>query len=292
MDAQTQVATLNGGSVEHRRVPGPSSTVVVFHGGHLRAGLPLGEDALVAAGHDVLAVSRPGYGRTPLSAGPDPARFADRVLDLCTTLGIEEIGASLGVSAGGPAAVALAQRAPERVRSLVLVSARSSLPFPDGLARTITPMAFAPPGERATWAAMRAFMKRAPVTALRTMMGSLSTMPARQVVADLDAAERAGLVDLFSSMRSGAGFLQDTRGLIDPALERGVNQPTLVVASPHDGQVGTRHTQHLLTTIPHATYWASPSLSHLVWYGSGAAATHTTITNFLDTHSGPRSRQD
>lgn len=122
MDAQPPVATLNGGSVKYRRMPGPSSTVVVFHGGHMRAGLPLGEETLVAAGYDVLAVSRPGYGRTPLSAGPDPARFADLVLDLCTSLGVDEIVSSLGVSAGGPAAVALAQRASERVRSLVLVS--------------------------------------------------------------------------------------------------------------------------------------------------------------------------
>ena len=129
MDAQTRVAALKAGPVEYRHAPGPSSTVVVFHGGHLRAGLPLGEKALIAAGHDVLSVSRPGYGRTPLSAGPDPAHFADLVLDLCTSLDIEEIGSSLGVSAGGPAAVALAQRAPERVRSLVLVSARSSLPL-------------------------------------------------------------------------------------------------------------------------------------------------------------------
>lgn len=285
MDASTQVAAISDGTIEFRYVPGRASTVVVFHGGHMRAGLPLGEDALLAAGYGVLSVSRPGYGRTPLSAGPDPARFAELVLDLCTSLGIEEISSSLGVSAGGPTAVALAQCAPDRVCSLLLVSARTSLPFPDGMARRITPFAFAPPGERATWAAMRAVMGRAPATGLRTMMGSLSTLPAQRVVADLSVGERAELVDVFSRMRSGTGFLQDVRGPIDSTLEQGVTQPTLVVASPHDGQVGPRHTQRLVTTIPHATSWESPSLSHLVWYGSGGPATNTTIIDFLRTHA-------
>jgi hypothetical protein len=41
--------------------------VVIFHGGHVRAGLALGEEVFAEAGYTLLVPSRPGYGRTPLS---------------------------------------------------------------------------------------------------------------------------------------------------------------------------------------------------------------------------------
>ena len=44
-------------------MPGHRGAVVLFHGGHLRAGLPLSEAALVDAGYTVLTPSRPGHGQ-------------------------------------------------------------------------------------------------------------------------------------------------------------------------------------------------------------------------------------
>jgi hypothetical protein len=41
--------------------------VVIFHGGHVQAGLALGEEVVAEAGYTPLVPSRPGYGRTPLS---------------------------------------------------------------------------------------------------------------------------------------------------------------------------------------------------------------------------------
>jgi pimeloyl-ACP methyl ester carboxylesterase len=267
VDEPTQVTVVATGlsstPVEYRLVPRTRGTVVVFHGGHMRAGLPLGEAALIAAGYTVLSPSRPGYGRTPLAAGPEPAAFADRTAALCTQLGLEEVLAVIGVSAGGPTAVAMAARQPTRVRSLVLQSARSSLPFPDGAARLLAPVAFNRHVEGSSWSAVRRLMRTSPAAGLRLMMGSLSALPAYQVVEDLSHQERRVLVDAFARMRSGAGFLTDVRHPVDPCWEQRVTQPALVVASRADGQVRWEHAEQLGRSIAQATTWASPSLSHL-----------------------------
>ncbi len=69
-------AALDAGPIEYRwdRRDGP--TVVIFHGGHMRAELVLGEDVFAEAGCSVLVPSRPGYGRTPLFTGGSAAGSA------------------------------------------------------------------------------------------------------------------------------------------------------------------------------------------------------------------------
>lgn len=73
--------------------------MVILHGGHLRAGLLLGEEVFAARDCTVLVPSRPGYGGTPLTADDTPAVFADRVAELCGRLGI---GQAEAVGGGSP----------------------------------------------------------------------------------------------------------------------------------------------------------------------------------------------
>jgi pimeloyl-ACP methyl ester carboxylesterase len=284
-DAPTAVAHLPSGPIEYRLVQGGSDVVVLFHGGHLRAGLPVGEDGLVAAGYTVLVPSRPGYGRTPLwPQGSDPTDCAARAAKLCRHLGLGVVTAVVGVSAGAPTAVAMAVREGSRVRSLVLQSARSSLPWPEGATRAVARVAFRAPVERVPWALTHTLVRQWPDLGVRLMMGSLSTLPAGQVVADLTPDEREHLRTLFSGMRSGRGFVNDLRQPVDPAQERAVTQPTLIVRSPWDGQVGPAHGRRLSESIPGSVVYESPSLSHLLWFGPGAAATEQRTLDFIGAH--------
>lgn len=281
VDVLNQVAVLSTVPVEYRLVPGTQGAVVVFHGGHMRAGLSMGEASLIAAGYTVLTPSRPGYGRTPLAAGPGPAEFAERTATLCTHLGLDDILAVVGISAGGPSAVAMAAQQPTRVRSLVLQAARSSLPFPGGVTRLVAPVAFGRHGQARTWSMVRMLMAKAPTAGLMAMMSSLSTLPARRVVEDLSDQERRVLVDTFAQMQSGAGFVNDIRQPVDPLGEQRVTQPALIVASRTDGQIRWAHTEQLSRTIATSTTWTSPSLSHLIWFGSGGQATEQHTQEFL-----------
>jgi pimeloyl-ACP methyl ester carboxylesterase len=98
----TMIAQLGAGQVEYRLDRRGDEVVLVFHGGHMRAGLALGEEVFAAAGYTVLVPSRPGYGRTPLSTGMSVERYTDVVRALCVHLGNARIAAVVGMSAADP----------------------------------------------------------------------------------------------------------------------------------------------------------------------------------------------
>jgi pimeloyl-ACP methyl ester carboxylesterase len=275
----TEVARLPAGPVEYRLEQRGDATVVVFHGGHMRAGLALGEDALAEAGCTVLAPSRPGYGRTPLLTGTSTAGFADATRELCEHLGITKLTAVVGTSGGGPTAVTMAARHPDLVDRLILQSAVGWLPWPDPRTRRGAHVVFAAPVEPLTWAAVRALVRAAPDRGLRLLLDALSTQPARDVVAALSPEDRATVIALYRAMRSGRGFLNDLRPVPDPTAE--VAQPTLVIATRKDGAVPFAHAQSLVAAIEHARLVESRADSHLIWFGPDWPAIAETIRAFL-----------
>jgi pimeloyl-ACP methyl ester carboxylesterase len=188
----------------------------------------------------------------------------------------------VGVSAGGPSAVAFAARCPNLVQRVVLVSAVGPLPWPDRQTRLGGSVLFGPRAERVTWAAMHALVRRAPELGLRLLSGSLSTLPVRTVLAALDVRHRPQLIDLFLAMRSGAGFHNDLRAA--PDLSGHVTQPTLVIATRRDGGVPFAHALALCAAIPHARLQESRAHSHFVWFGPGWADMAEGIRSFLTEH--------
>ena len=94
--------SLPGGPVEYRLERRREGVVLVFHGGHVRAGLAMGEEVFADAGYSVLAPSRPGDGRTPLTAGTCVQQYTDIVRGPCDRLGITRVAAVVGISGGGP----------------------------------------------------------------------------------------------------------------------------------------------------------------------------------------------
>jgi pimeloyl-ACP methyl ester carboxylesterase len=122
-DLTTAMIDLDVGGVEYRLDRRGPACVLLCHGGHMRAGLALGEERFAELGYTVLVPSRPGYGRTPLRTGRSPAGFADTAAELSQQLGIGRLAAVVGVSAGGPAAVTMAARHPRVVQRLLLLGA-------------------------------------------------------------------------------------------------------------------------------------------------------------------------
>jgi pimeloyl-ACP methyl ester carboxylesterase len=277
IERPTELATLPAGPIEYRWETGAGPVVLVFHGGHTRAALAMGEEPFAGTGYAILAPSRPGYGRTPLSAGPSPILYTESVRALCERLGVTRIAAVVGISGGGPTAVTMAAKHPDLVERLVLISAVGGLPWPDRLTRIGSHVAFAPGVEAVVWLAVRLLTRRP--RPLQLMLGSLSTLPARQVTASLTITERESLRDMFGSMRSGRGFLNDLRP--GPDLSRQVGQPTLIVASRNDRGVPFAHAESLAAAIPLATLVESQAASHLVWMAPDWPAITERIRRFL-----------
>ncbi|WP_233197100.1 alpha/beta hydrolase [Verrucosispora sp. ts21] len=274
----TTVARLGSGAVEYRLDRRGDTVVVVLHGGHLRAGLVWDETVFVDAGITVLAPSRPGYGRTPLSTGTTRAGFADVTAELCRHLGIDKVAAVLGISAGGPTAMAVAARHPGLVERLILQCSQGPH-WPRRRERLLANLIFSPVAERLTWGGLRRLLRRAPDTGLRMLLGGLSTVPPRQLLAGMWPEHRATLIALFSAMRSGAGFRQDLRPYTDVTAE--IGQPTLVIASRHDGAVSFDDAEHLATAIRRAELVESRSDSHFLELGADWPAISEAIRVFL-----------
>jgi pimeloyl-ACP methyl ester carboxylesterase len=104
---------------------GDGPVVVALHGamGGCDQGLLLAR-AIGAAGFRYVALSRPGYLGTPLESGRTPAEQADLCVEVLDALGVRA-AALAAVSGGGPCALQLALRHPDRCWGLVMVSACS-----------------------------------------------------------------------------------------------------------------------------------------------------------------------
>jgi pimeloyl-ACP methyl ester carboxylesterase len=289
--SEHRLVRTSGGEVElvRRTGGGPSAgTVLYFHGGHESATTAPASEIYAELGHAVVTVSRPGYGRTDV--GPiSPGRFAPMVDEVREDLGIERFVAAVGTSFGGQQAVQYAARHPGRAGSLVLhSSAPSTLPYPDTAAqRLLGPWVFHPAIERHVWGLIGTLMRRAPTAGLRMMLSSLSTVPVASWVPQLSDADRAAMLELFTVMRSGRGFVVDLRHAGPEgaqgrrATQRGVQCPTLVTASRHDRGVGWAHAQDFLATIPRASLAELAAPSHLFWIGPTRDRLLDVVRDFL-----------
>ncbi|MDO8906740.1 alpha/beta fold hydrolase [Hydrogenophaga sp.] len=192
---------------------------------------------LTQQGVRVIAMSRFGYLRTPRPADASPEAQADAHVCLIDALGIQR-AAVMGVSAGGPSAMQIAIRHPDRVAALVLA----------------VPIAWKP-GDLATTAP--AISDRKDAMLLR-LLGSdflfwaglqlardkvfrhvLATPP--ELVAAASAAERTRVNELADRIlpvsARAAGLRDDTKlgkGLRPYALAS-IQAPTLVVSARDDG---------------------------------------------------------
>ena len=114
------LAATRCGPIEYQQA-GSGVPLLVVHGsggGHDQ-GMAF-EGALAQQGIRVIAMSRFGYLRTPMPADASPAAQADAHVCLLDALGIDR-AAVLGGSAGGPSAMQMAIRHPDRVSALVLM---------------------------------------------------------------------------------------------------------------------------------------------------------------------------
>ncbi|MGQ4328729.1 MULTISPECIES: alpha/beta fold hydrolase [Streptomyces] len=281
----TKVVETGHGPLEFRLDRRGPETVVIFHGGHMRAGLALGEEPFTQAGYSLLVPSRPGYGRTPVKTGGSAEGFADAIAALCARLGVTRVAAVVGVSGGGPTAVAMAARHPALVERLILQSAVGPVPWPDRRTYLGAHVVFAPRTEPATWALVHALVRHAPDAALRMLLRDLTVLSVGKVVAGLRPEHRETAIALFTRMRSGHGFLNDLRDLkAGPGLRRlsaEVEQPGLVIASRYDGAVPFAHAQALAAALRRAELLESHADSHFVWFGDDWPAIATRIRGFL-----------
>ncbi len=245
--------------------------VLYFHGA---IGSPLRCEGELAASIEslrlrLLYAQRPGFGASGQQPGRTLVDFAADVEQLADLLALERF-AVIGVSAGGPYAVACARRLPERLSAAAAVSSLSPLCAPADV-----------PGLPARIRLPLRALAAAPRTAARlgdAAVGFVARHPSlllRAMTIGAPATDRSHLADGATSMAAVDAFLEATAGGIG-----GLVEDHLVTSRPwgfklgevagevhvwhgmHDAFVPAEHALQLVAALPRCRAWLSPGEGH------------------------------
>ena len=221
---------------------------------------------LLQHGVRVIAPSRFGYLRTPRPADASPEAQADAHACLLDALGIDQ-AAVVGVSAGGPSALQLAIRHPQRVGALALVVpivwkpgdvAQSAPPVSDRKDRLLLRLLGS---DALFWAGLH-------VAREQVMRHVLATPPERVAAASAAERERVdAMADAILPVSLRAAGLHDDTGLgkrLTRAALESIRVPTLVVSARDDGFGTYAGAQYTAAQIGGATFLGFDQGGHLL----------------------------
>jgi pimeloyl-ACP methyl ester carboxylesterase len=253
----SKIATTQLGPVEYFE-QGVGPAVVILHGspGGYDQFLTLG-GVIAKQGYRVISISRPGYLRTPIASGRTPAEQAALVDSLLTAFSIEHTSV-IGISGGGPSALAFAENYPDRIDGLVLVAAVSGALVPE-LEDEIP--------------ALSTFDD------IRFLMGYLfpqrfvSALGDSESIEDVSAVSEAERLQMTSELFGSLGFSElrnegysnDYRQFFSTTLENRwdeIDTPVLLIYGELDETVPVSHAHRVQTRIQDAQLVMIPGASH------------------------------
>ena len=240
-----------------------------FPGSRLQAALVHGQ--ALASGIALVAFDRPGFGLSDPAHAPTVDHVAGDVLDLSEALGHRRF-AVLGVSCGGPHALAAARLMPDRVTAVGLLAGIGPMDLPQlrvgqlpllramfGLARW-QPALIGP-----LLAVDRLIFRGDPQRAVKAL-ASMLTPPDRRLVEGSAAVRGAFAASLAEAYRQGiGGAMQEACRIahFSTAQLDGVRAPVQVFQSGQDHNVPPAMGRFMADRLADATYHDCPDEGHL-----------------------------
>jgi pimeloyl-ACP methyl ester carboxylesterase len=269
----SRIAATRCGPIEYAETgQGPAVLVVHGAGGGFDQGLEVA-GGLARAGFRVIAPSRFGYLRTPLPVDGSAEAQADAHACLLDALNVSR-AAVMGVSAGGPSALQLALRFPDRTTALVLLVPALYAPRPAEVparASRATMFLFdtALRSDFLFWAgshvAQRVF--------IRSILG---TPP--ELLANAPPGEQVRLRTVLDHILPVSprrlGLLNDANvlsSLVRPELEK-ITAPTLAISTADDLYGTFPAARYTAEHVPNARFLGYPSGGHMLVGRDAAAA--------------------
>ncbi len=289
----SKIAKTSQGEIEYV-LKGEGPVLLVLHGG------PGGYDQSmldaemwIEEGFSILAISRPGYLRTPLSSGETYEEQADAIDALLTTLGVSKV-AVMGNSAGGPVALHFTLRHPDKAGALVLIAAvsqeyivresqKKSLLERIYLSDTLADIG--------VWI-FDILTRRWSTFSLKQMFKenvSLSSNARDVYVKQVMSIPEQ--VDWFKRfIRSSCPISTRMQGLNNDVAQmenvafsnlEDIKCPTLVVHGTVDTNVSFTNAEYSASKIPNARLCKLDSVGHIVWLGEHVPMMNSEIVQFL-----------
>ncbi len=291
--SNSEVVTTSAGEIEYV-LKGSGPVLLMLHGapGGYDQGL-LDTDLWINGGFSILAISRPGYLRTPLSTGETFEQQADAIDALLSTLGIKEV-AILGASAGGPPAIQFALRYPERVNSLVLMAAVSQEYIVEEsqtnslLARIFLSGSMADIG---VWI-FDIVTRRLPALSMKESFKETVGLEPKELNTYIEQVmsnpEQVSWYKRF--LRTTCPMTPRLAGLYNDLkqLERvsfsnlqDIKCPTLVIHGTVDIDVSFSNAEFSASSIPNARLYSIENVGHIAWLGEHVSQMNSELIDFL-----------
>lgn len=289
----SSIATTSVGPVEYVLV-GEGPVIVAIHGvlgGYDQALFAIRE--FVDQGFSILAFSRPGYLRTPLSAGDTFEKQADVIAALLDTLEIEK-AAIIGSSAGGPVALHFASRYPNRTLALCLICAVTQQYIPEdsrGLSILKRVLDSELSLDFSAWL-FDILTRYRPSYSLKQMFKENAILESKQVG---DCVKQ--VIDFPSQVEWYKEFVRTACPLSprkighDNDFEQlaqvnipeigNIQAPTLIIHGTIDRVVPFSHAE-FASTISNSTLYSLEDIGHIVWFGSHVDQMKRNILEFLE----------
>lgn len=240
-----------------------------FPGSRLQAALV--HRQAVAAGVALVAFDRPGFGGSDPACAPRVENIASDVLALSEALGHRRF-AVLGVSCGGPHALAAARLMPERVVAVGLLAGIGPMDRPElragqfPLLRLMFGLARWWPGGVSPLLGLDWLMFRSNPDRAVKVLSSLLTPPDRRVLEGSAAVRHAFGASLAEAYRQGIGGALQEAGRIahfGESLLDGIDTPVVLYQSGQDINVPPAMGRFMARRLPNGICHECPDEGHL-----------------------------
>ncbi|MHA2242058.1 MAG: alpha/beta fold hydrolase [Candidatus Thorarchaeota archaeon] len=297
LNGNSEVATTSLGEIEY--VLNGSGPVILFlhgaPGGYDQGTFDM--EMWIEAGFSMLAISRPGYLRTPLNTGETFEEQADAIEGLLVTLGISKV-AILAASGGGPIALHFALRHPNRLSALILMAAVSNEysvsqeQLDSMLARMFLSNSGADFGAwlydiiTRRWTTMSLKMAFKETVLLESKERDDYVRQVMAIPKQVAWYKRFVRTTCPMSPRM-IGFNNDLKLLQQVSFTNleAIKCPTLVVHGTADGDVSFSNAEFAASSIPNAKLYSLENIGHMVWLGEHVSKMNSELIRFLGEHS-------
>lgn len=251
------------GEIEYRSYGNGMPTVIV-HGGHSNCYEHLGLTGFDSSIYQLIVPSRPGYGKTPLKNHKTPEQAADLIAAMIDRIVKEQV-IVIGISAGGPTAIAFASRHPDKVLKLILASAVTKQWLSkNGKVYKSAKLMFHPLTQHFTWSMVRLLGRIIPLKLATIFHQQFST----QAPHPLRKKDVEKMLDALKYYSSGSGFLNDIDQTLGLNALRKVSCPVLILHSKNDKSVPYAHAEYANKFLKNSILVGlQNNWGHMVWLG-------------------------